>query len=176
MISEVLSGDRVRLRPPRPDDELALTELFSDPSVARWWGDPTGSLKEAYQPDEGTSPFVIEVDAECAGFVECYEEAEPMYKHAAIDIALHPRWQGKGIGPEAIVILARHLVAARGHHRLTIDPAVANTNAIKAYSRIGFRPVGVMRRYERSSDGEWHDGLLMDLLAEELPAQLPSRA
>jgi aminoglycoside 6'-N-acetyltransferase len=25
----------------------------------------------------------------------------------------------------------------------------------------------VMRRYERGSDGTWHDGLLMDLLAEE---------
>jgi aminoglycoside 6'-N-acetyltransferase len=25
----------------------------------------------------------------------------------------------------------------------------------------------VMRRYERSADGTWHDGLLMDLLREE---------
>jgi aminoglycoside 6'-N-acetyltransferase len=25
-----------------------------------------------------------------------------------------------------------------------------------------------MRRYERSADGTWHDGLLMDLLAEGL--------
>ena len=35
--------------------------------------------------------------------------------------------------------------------------------------RATFRPVGVMRRYERDADGSgWHDGLLMDLLAEEL--------
>jgi len=26
----------------------------------------------------------------------------------------------------------------------------------------------VLRRYERWADGEWHDGLLMDLLADEL--------
>jgi RimJ/RimL family protein N-acetyltransferase len=33
----------------------------------------------------------------------------------------------------------------------------------------GFRPVGILRRYERDADGVgWHDGLLMDLLAEEL--------
>jgi aminoglycoside 6'-N-acetyltransferase len=25
-----------------------------------------------------------------------------------------------------------------------------------------------MRRYERGPDGQWHDSLLMDLLAEEL--------
>jgi aminoglycoside 6'-N-acetyltransferase len=33
---------------------------------------------------------------------------------------------------------------------------------------VGFRPVGVMRRYERGPDGSWHDGLLMDLLPEDL--------
>jgi aminoglycoside 6'-N-acetyltransferase len=25
-----------------------------------------------------------------------------------------------------------------------------------------------MRRYERGADGEWHDGLLLDLLPEDL--------
>ncbi len=25
-----------------------------------------------------------------------------------------------------------------------------------------------MRRYERGPEGDWHDGLLMDILAEEL--------
>jgi aminoglycoside 6'-N-acetyltransferase len=33
---------------------------------------------------------------------------------------------------------------------------------------VGFRTVGVMRQYERSADGNWHDGLLMELLAGEL--------
>jgi len=33
---------------------------------------------------------------------------------------------------------------------------------------VGFRPVGVMRRYERGGDGRFHDGLLMDLLRGEL--------
>ncbi len=34
---------------------------------------------------------------------------------------------------------------------------------------VGYRPVGVLRRYERDVDGTgWHDGLLMDLLVEEL--------
>jgi aminoglycoside 6'-N-acetyltransferase len=28
--------------------------------------------------------------------------------------------------------------------------------------------VGVMRRYERSADGLWHDALLMELLADAL--------
>jgi aminoglycoside 6'-N-acetyltransferase len=38
------------------------------------------------------------------------------------------------------------------------------------YEKAGFRPVGVMRRYERDAlGGDWHDGLLMELLAGEEP-------
>jgi aminoglycoside 6'-N-acetyltransferase len=65
--------------------------------------------------------------------------------------------------------MARYLVDERGHHRLVIDPAADNVAAIRCYSSVGFRPVGVMRSYERDVDGcGWHDGLLMDLLAPEL--------
>ena len=49
-----------------------------------------------------------------------------------------------------------------------IDPAADNSAAIRSYAKVGFRPVGVMRRYELGLDGSWHDGLLMDLLANEL--------
>ncbi len=54
------------------------------------------------------------------------------------------------------------------HHRITIDPAAANEPAIRCYAKAGFRPVGVMRQYERGGDGRFHDGLLMDLLRDEL--------
>jgi aminoglycoside 6'-N-acetyltransferase len=64
--------------------------------------------------------------------------------------------------------VARWLIEERGHHRVTIDPAASNERAIRAYGRVGFRPVGIMRRYEGDLDGSWHDGLLMDLLADEL--------
>jgi len=56
-----------------------------------------------------------------------------------------------------------------GHHRLTIDPAADNEAAIACYSRIGFKPVGVMRSYELRDDGDWADGLLMDMLASDRP-------
>jgi aminoglycoside 6'-N-acetyltransferase len=51
---------------------------------------------------------------------------------------------------------------------LVIDPAADNTAAIACYRKVGFRSVGVMRKYELSADGTWHDGLLMELLADEL--------
>ena len=64
-----------------------------------------------------------------------------------------------------------HLVEERGHHRITIDPAVENTQAIRAYEKVGLTPVGVMRAYERDmATGEWHDGLLMERVEAPPPS------
>lgn len=117
---------------------------------------------------DGESHYLIEVGDETVGMIQSFEETDEMYQHASIDIAVRTAWQGQGIGPEAIRTLARYLIDVRGYHRLTIDPAAHNTRAIRAYERVGFKPVGVMRQYEKGSDGTWHDGLLMDMLGEEL--------
>jgi len=74
----------------------------------------------------------------------------------------------RGLGTEAVRRIVRHLIDDRGHHRITIDPAAANIAAIRAYQKVGFRPVGIMRRAERDADGRgWHDSLLMELLADD---------
>lgn len=156
------------LRPVQESDRLVLTEIFSDPTVAMWWGDPDRSVADTLTEDEDSTHYMIEVDGTAVGMIQSYEESDDMYRHAGIDISIREPWQGKGLGPEAIRVLARHLIDHEGHHRLTIDPAAHNVNAIKAYERVGFKPVGVMRKYERGLDGTWHDGLLMDMLAGEL--------
>ena len=156
------------LRPVQAGDKVTLTEIFSDPEVARWWGDPAVSVRDALNVEEGGSHFVIELDGETIGFIQSYEEDDPMYRHASLDISLGSPWLGKGLGRDALRTLAHYLIDERGHHRLTIDPAAHNTRAIKAYESVGFKPVGLMRQYERGPDGEWHDGLLMDMLANEL--------
>ncbi len=168
MIDAVLIGTRVQLRPVRPSDEAALTRIFTDPEVARWWGAPARSVNDSLNLDDSESGFVIDLGDQSIGFIQCGEEPDPMYERAAIDIALHSDWQGQGLGPDAIRTLAQYLIEVRGHHRLTIDPAADNVHAIKVYERVGFNRVGIMRKYERGPDGSWHDGLLMELLAEEL--------
>ena len=152
----------------REGDEARLLEIFSEPTVSRWWGDPRDAVADAMVNDDENTHYLIELEGETIGMIQSYEESDAMYRHAGIDIAIRATWQGKGLGPDAIRVLARYLIDERGHHRLTIDPAAHNSNAIKAYERVGFKPVGVMRKYERGVDGTWHDGLLMDMLAEEL--------
>ena len=97
-----------------------------------------------------------------------------LYRSVGLDIALASAHHGRGYGREALGVVIRHHIA-RGHHRFTIDPAAGNERAIRTYAALGFKPVGVVREYERGPDGSWHDGLLMDLLAREFrdPAAEP---
>ncbi len=165
-----LRGERVTLRPLGGADAEALVEVVRSPCVRRWWGtepDEPDAVLADHLRNEGRA-FAIEAGGELAGWLGFEEELEPDFRHAGMDICLAAAHQGAGLGPEALRLAARWLVGERGHHRLTIDPARDNERAIRAYERVGFRPVGVMRRYARGHDGEWHDGLLMDLLAEEL--------
>ena len=165
-----LSGDRVVLRPIQAGDVDGLERVFAEPAVAQWWPrfDRAKIEAELLHPDDDTTVYTIIVDDQLAGVIESWEEDEPDYKHAGLDIAVATRWHGTGVAVDALRTLARHLVTAEGHHRLVIDPAVDNTRAIACYEKVGFRPVGVMRRYERGADGTFHDGLLMDLVAGEL--------
>ena len=114
------------------------------------------------------STYVILLEGRVVGWIQWWGEEEPDYRHASIDIYVDPAVHGHGVGTDAVRALARHLIVDHGHHRLTIDPAADNAAAIRGYAKVGFRPVGVMRQYERGADGSWHDGLLMDLLADEL--------
>jgi aminoglycoside 6'-N-acetyltransferase len=158
---------RLVLRPLAAGDESELVRIHRTPEVMRWWDVPA----EGFPWDEPEATrLTIEVDGAVAGLIQFGEEPEPKYRHATIDLFLDPALHGQGLGTEAVKQVVRHLINDRGHHRITIDPAVANTVAIRSYQKAGFRRVGVMRRSERDVGGNgWHDSLLMELLAGEQP-------
>jgi aminoglycoside 6'-N-acetyltransferase len=167
---DTLRGKLVSLRPATKDDVPRLAAIRVTPEVYRWWrgeGDMASEVA-ADLGDADAQTMVVEVEGRVAGAIQWSAENEPDYRHASMDIYLDPAVHGRGIGSDAVRTLARHLITDVGFHRLVIDPAADNGAAIACYAKVGFRPVGIMRRYERGSDGTWHDGLLMDLLAEEL--------
>ncbi|MFE1442630.1 GNAT family N-acetyltransferase [Streptomyces sp. NPDC058739] len=166
----VLHGTHVVLRPTTPADVPALAAIRAAPEVrARWrGGDDLDAEVAADLDDPGTHTYTIQVEGGIAGLIQWYAEEDPDYRHAGMDLFLAPAVHGRGLGTDAVRTLARHLVDDHHYHRLIIDPAADNLPAIRCYTKAGFRPVGVMRQYERGSDGTWHDGLLMDLLASEL--------
>ena len=164
MAGPILHGAQVLLRPVADTDVPALEAMLREPEVARWWMRDTWERVD----EEGSTVFAILADGEIAGCIEYAEETDPDYRHAGVDLFVGARFQGRGIGTDALRTLLMFLTDELGHHRVIIDPAVENERAMHVYEKVGFRRVGVMRRYERHRDGEWHDGLLMELLAEEL--------
>jgi aminoglycoside 6'-N-acetyltransferase len=146
--------------------------------VARWWDAPSDDFPLS-DDDPDTTRLTIEVDGAVAGMIQYYEEPDPKYRHASVDVFLDPALHGRGLATDALRRVVHHLFADRGHHRLTIDPALANLAAVRCYEKVGFTRVGVLRRYERGPDGSWRDGLLMELVPvahEEQPQpQAPTK-
>jgi aminoglycoside 6'-N-acetyltransferase len=156
---------RLVLRPLVPADAAELRRIHLTPEVRRWWDEPP----DGFPWDEpNVTRLTIEFDRRVAGLIQYWEETEPKYRHATIDLFLDPSLHGRGLGAAGITRVVRHLIEERGHHRITIDPAADNVAAIRCYEKVGFTRVGVMRSYERDVDGNgWHDGLLMELLSTD---------
>ena len=157
-----MSAPHVHLRPLQRGDETELLRIHRTPGVLRWWDEPD----PAFPWDEPESTrLTILADGSVEGLIQYWEEREPRYRHAGIDLFVDPALHGRGIGTEAVRRVVRLLVEERGHHRITIDPAVGNAAAIRAYAKAGFMAVGVMRLAERDTGGGgWHDALLMELV------------
>lgn len=155
----------VELRSLAKGDESELLRIHTTPEVLRWWDVPD---KDFPWDEPESTRFTILVDGAIAGMIQYWEETEPRYRHAGVDLFVDPSLHGCGIGSEAVRRVAHLLFHERRHHRITIDPAATNIAAIGAYEKVGFKPVGVMRQAERNVEGEgWHDVLLMELIAGE---------
>lgn len=166
----VFAGHVVTLRPATAADVPTLATIRATPQIRHRWGGQDDLVAELLDDLAATElhVWVIEHCDRVVGAIQWEAEEDPMYRHAGIDLYIEPSFHGRGLGTDAVRTLARHLIEDHGHHRLVIDPAADNLAAIACYRKVGFRPVGVMRQYERSPDGVWHDGLLMELLADEL--------
>jgi aminoglycoside 6'-N-acetyltransferase len=155
----------IELRPLTEEDADEILRIVRIPEVAHRWDEPDDGFPFE---DEESTRFAIVVDGQVAGMVQFWEETDPKYRHAGIDLFIDPAFHNRGIGTEVVRRVVRMLIDEHGHHRITIDPAADNAAAIRAYEKVGFKPVGVLRQYERDTGGGgWHDGLLMELLASD---------
>lgn len=158
-----LKSERLTLHETKVADLPRLREIIQAPGTAEWWGVYEGSEDD----DELLEGWTVRLGAEIIGWVGATEETAIKYPSVGLDIMIAPEHHGNGFGPEALRAVIDHF-AARGHHRFTIDPSTDNVRAIKAYEKTGFKPIGVARSCEQLREGEWSDGLLMDLLTWDL--------
>jgi aminoglycoside 6'-N-acetyltransferase len=147
-----------------PRDVESLLAIRNEPEIVKWWGRGDGWPEDM---TAGEELLAIDIDGELAGYVEVFEEDDdPDWRFATVDIFVSTGRIGQGFGTAALRLVIDFLARERGHHRITIDPAVDNEIAIASYEKVGFEPVGVMKKYWRDSDGVWRDSMLMELIVE----------
>ena len=157
----------MELVPLAPEHAAELRRIHLTPEVAAYWG----TMDEKFPDDEPESTrFTILVDGAVTGLVQYGEESETDFRRAWIDVFVDPAVRGRGVGTEAVKRVMRILIDERGHHRITIDPALENAAAVRSYIKAGFRPVGVCHSAWRNPDGEWRDELYMEYV--ELPGDV----
>src|SRR5262245_62954510 len=108
-------------------------------------------FEEVYD-DEGTEQLLFEVDGEVVAYAEVsyevtgsdnwinprYFEKREMRPLFVDELAVHPDWNGRGVGSFVLEQL-HHLARVRGLTHLVLEVAENNENALQWYKKRGFR-------------------------------------
>lgn len=139
----VQADSRVTLRLARDSDAEAIAEWTRDPGVHQFWGGRAMSVDEVLAKYTGrrapaVASYVICEQGRPVGYLQAWQRTGG---GCGLDMFVACDAQGRGIGPRAARALATEL-AAEGRTPLTVDPAVDNARAIKAWRAAGFRETG----------------------------------
>jgi len=126
-----------------------------------------GDVARSEREPEQYGVFVIEADGERAGTMS-FEVSNRRSRIANLGgLAVHPAFRGRRVADEAARLFQRHLIEDLGYHRLQLEIYGFNERAIRHAERAGFVREGTRRKaYDRH--GEWVDGVLFGLVAEDL--------
>ncbi|GIH75996.1 GNAT family N-acetyltransferase [Planobispora longispora] len=170
-----LSGERVTLRPVGPQYVDGLWELVNDPEIARLTGshgviDHTATKIWYGSRHEHADRLDLAI---CAAEDDSYvgeivlNDLDAANLSCNLRIALiGPRVFGRGYGTEAIRLVLDHAFATTDLHRIELEVYSFNERAAHVYRKIGFVEEGV-RRDALRWDGEWHDAIMMSILAPD---------
>jgi RimJ/RimL family protein N-acetyltransferase len=165
----------VSIRRAVEDDVDFLVELFTHDDVEPFLAavrakdrDSVGAEVERSQAEpDAFGVFVVEVDGRRAGTMH-FERANQRSRIANLGgLAIHPDFRGGRAADEAARLFQRHLIRDLGFHRVQLEVYGFNERALRHAERSGFTREGVRRKaYWRN--GEWVDGVLYGLVAEDL--------
>ena len=165
----------VAIRRATPEDVEFLVELVTHEDVepflasirAKERGEILAEVDRSQEEPDAFGVFVIEVDGIRAGTMR-FERANRRSRIADLGgLAVHPGFRGRRVADEAARLFQRHLLEDLGFHRLQLEVYRFNERALVHAERSGFTREGVRRKaYLR--DGEWVDGVLYGLVAEDL--------
>ena len=163
----MLTGDRVTLRPLRPDD---LPGLYSWRVDLATWGEtseeaPFPMTFEAYKhrsdeaalTSEKGITWAVDADGGLVGRAAMFLFDE-LSRNASVGLGFAPEHRGKGYGRETLRLLLDFGFAHRNLHRIWLECAATNERGIRAYRAAGFVEEGRLREHA------WIDGAYVDMV------------
>lgn len=172
-----LRGERISLRPVRPEDIEAYLALVQDPEGRRLTGTQASFTREQIEEwlkiiaeREGRVDLAI-VPAgsdELVGEV-VLNQIDPDNRAANLRIGLRSSATERGYGSEAIRLMLAYAFGPLGLHRVSLDVLSFNPRAIHVYEKLGFRREGLLRD-AILLDGVFYDAILMSILEHEYRA------
>ncbi|MEX0762137.1 MAG: GNAT family N-acetyltransferase [Dehalococcoidia bacterium] len=140
MTDGLIRGEVTVIRPLVSTDVDLMIAWFSDPEVYRWWDGYPKSREEVEKEfaggrDSDMEPFIIEANGEPIGYIQYWIETD---SSGGIDMFLVPSAREQGLGPDAARAMVRYLTGELRWRRVTVDPAMGNARAIRAWSKAGF--------------------------------------
>lgn len=173
----MLTGERVTLRPLRPEDHEPLWEWRIDLAT---WGytsemAPFPMTLESYRrwneesaltPERGIT-FAVDVDGALVGRAAMFLFDE-LSRNAAVGLGFAPEHRGKGYGRDTLRTLVSFGFTHRNLHRIWLECAATNEAAIRSYRAAGFVDEGVLREHAWI-DGAYVDVVRMAVLRSEWP-------
>src|SRR5262245_36945866 len=163
----MFATDRVRLRPPTPDDAPNMFRLHADPELhlitddepflPRHVGQVRARLeKQVTEPPDGHT--AVSLVAGTVGGVTLLGRVAlwgttPSNRYAHLGISLLPEARGQGYGTEVIRLLCRYGFRNRNLHRLELEMLASNTAMRRTAEACGFTHEGTQREREDDGDG-----------------------
>ena len=170
-----LTGERVALRPPEPEEEGLMQRWFleSDPLTQTCRPPAHRSLNEAAtgrrrrKPDasQGTFAIIQSGTGTLVGRIR-YFNLNFRNRSAEIGYLMAPAARGKGLGREAVSVLVSYLFKGLGLNKVYAQTAANNNESKKLLESLGFHRDAVLREHHLF-DGELHDDYVYSVLQRE---------
>jgi diamine N-acetyltransferase len=169
----MLEGQQINLRPWQTQDLPSLTALRNDvvlqgQLLARPRGSTTEQVQEWLEGFKNDPQSIFLVIADKAdtlmGFVQI-KHIDTLNRTAELGIGMVQGRIGKGLGTEAIQVMAVYLKKNWNLRKLILQVRTDNQIAIGAYKKTGFSVCGKYANHV-FIDGQWRDVTIMELFLQ----------
>jgi RimJ/RimL family protein N-acetyltransferase len=167
-----LRGERVLLRPWRPEDARPVYEACQDEEIQRWIPVIPRPYRmedaRAYVSGElgfGPHQYAVTREGRVVGAIGMRVNES---RTGHIGYWCVPEARGRGVTSDALHTLCRHALDELGLERLELITDPDNVGSRRVAEKVGFRQEGVLRSHLLHPDGRRRDSVMFSLLPGEL--------